>query len=386
MASSMARVTELNTQRAEKELAAWGTLDRPLPEELDPSEIWWRDRYNQLSTLGYRLRPRYSPEWVPSWKALKKDWADCEDGKRLEFGQIIDATRVLDGRVVTLKRVSRMDQPYEVEIGVYFSSEPLISDPANHCVPIYDVLSLDDDDDDTAILVMPLLRAYTDPNFDTIGEAVECFRQLFEGLQFMHRHHVAHRDCMNRNIMLDPTNLYPELFHPVETSLRMDYRGRAKHLTRTQRPPKYYLIDFGISRRYDPSDTNPREVPIWGGDKDVPEFQNSNQPLNPFPTDVFYIGNAIRKDFLLKKRGFEFMKPLMADMIQHDPDKRPNIDEVVSRFNDIRCELSGRKLRSRPVDIDEGLVDRVVRTTSHWSRRIVFIVRGTPAIPNAPDI
>ena len=58
-------------------------------------------------------------------------------------------------------------------------------------------------------MVMPLLRPYDDPNFDTIGEAVECFRQLFEvvlivivddyvlklfqGLQFMHKHRVAHR-------------------------------------------------------------------------------------------------------------------------------------------------------------------------------------------------
>ncbi|KAG9318988.1 kinase-like domain-containing protein [Chiua virens] len=379
----MARATELNAQRAEKKLAIWGMLGRHLPEELDPREIWWRDRYNQLSTLGYRLRPRYSPEWVPSWKALKKDWADCEDGKRLEFSQIIDATQILDGKVVTLKKVSRMDHPYEVEIGVYFSSESLASNPANHCIPIYDVLSFDDNN--IALLVMPLLRAYTDPNFDTIGEAVECFHQLFEGLQFMHRHHVTHRDCMHRNIMLDPANLYPELFHPMEALLRMDYRGHAKHLTRTQRPPKYYLIDFGISRRHDPLDTNPREIPIWGGDKDVPEFQSSNEPRNPFPTDVFYIGNAIRRDFLLKKWDFEFMKSLVADMIQPDPDKRPNIDEVVSQFDDILHELAGCRLRSHPVDINEVLVNRVARTTSHWSRRIVFVVRGTPAIPNPPD-
>ena len=73
----------------------------------------------------------------------------------------------------------------------------------------------------------------------------------------------------------------------------------AKHLTRTQRPPKYYLIDSGISRRYDPSDTDPKEIPIWGGDKAVPEFQDSNEPHDPFATDIFYIGNAIKKDLIL---------------------------------------------------------------------------------------
>ncbi|KAF8442132.1 hypothetical protein L210DRAFT_3477777 [Boletus edulis BED1] len=381
--ASLAAASESNAQRAEKALAIWGTLGRHLPEDLDQREIWWRDRYTQLRILGYLLRPRYSPEWVPSWKTSKKDWTDCEDGKRLEFGQIIDATRISDGRVVTLKQVKRTDHPYEAEIGLYFSSEPLTSQPANHCVSIYDVLSLNGDDD-TALLVMPLLRLYTNPNFDTIGEGVECFRQLFEGLQFMHQHHVAHRDCMNRNIMLDPINLYPHSFHPVETMLNKDCSGSAKHFTRTQRPPKYYFIDFGLSRRYDPSNTNPRDVPIWGGDKEVPEFQNSNEPCNPFATDVFYIGNAIRKDFILKKRGFEFMKPLVADMIQADPAERPNMNEVVSRFAVIRRELNGRKLRTRPVDTDEDLFDRIARTTSHWKRRIVFVARGVSATPDPP--
>lgn len=202
--------------------------------------------------------------------------------------------------------------------------------------------------------------------------------------------------------MLDPIDLYPESFHPVQTMLNKDCSGYAKHFTRTRRPPKYYFIDFGLSRRYDPLDTNPREVPIWGGDKEVPEFQNSNEPCNPFATDVFYIGNAIRKDFILvslqqystlldwltdviqRKRGFEFMKPLVADMIQADPSKRPNMDEVILRFDEIRLRLSGRKLRARPVDIDEDLFDRVARTTSHWTRRIVFFARGIPAIPYPP--
>ena len=68
--------------------------------------------------------------------------------------------------------------PYEVDIGLYFSSESLASHPENHCIPFYEILSLDDNE--TAIIVMPLLRSYADPPFDTFGEVVECFRQLFE--------------------------------------------------------------------------------------------------------------------------------------------------------------------------------------------------------------
>ena len=78
------------------------------------------------------------------------------------------------------------------------------------------------------------------------------------------------------------------------------------------------------------------------------------------------------------------MKPLITSMIQADPEKRPKMDEVVARFDDIRLGLSQRKLRSRVVDVDEDLFERVVRTTSHWRRRIGFVARRVPAIPSPP--
>ena len=81
--------------------------------------------------------------------------------------------------MVTLKRIKRGDHPYEADIALYFSSPALASQPANHCVPVHEVFALDAEDDGM-IMVMPLLRPYDDPSFDTIGEAVECFRQLFE--------------------------------------------------------------------------------------------------------------------------------------------------------------------------------------------------------------
>ncbi|KAG9308566.1 kinase-like domain-containing protein [Chiua virens] len=380
----MSRTVEVDAQISQEMHQIYGTSDGIPPEELDPREVWWRDRYIRLHDHGYLLRSRYSPQWIPSWKTSKKNWRDAEDGKRLKFGQVIDATRTSDGKVVTLKRIKRERHPYEADIALYFSSDDLASHPANHCVPVYEVFTLNAEDD-TFIMVMPLLRPYIDPSFDTIGEAVECFRQLFEGLQFMHKHHVAHRDCMNKNIMLDPTDLYPESFHPVAINLNKSYSGEAKHLTRTRRPPKYYFIDFGISRHYDPSDTDPKEIPIWGGDKEVPEFRNSNEPRDPFATDVFYIGNAIRMDFLRDKQGFEFMTPLVANMIQADPDKRPKMDEVVARFADIRHGLGQRKLRSRVVDVDEDLLERISRTTAHWKRRLRFIVTRVPAIPSPPS-
>ena len=36
---------------------------------------------------------------------------------------------------------------------------------------------------------------------------------------------------------------------------------------RTSQPPKYYIIDFGLSRQYSPGDTWPLEDVIKSGDK-----------------------------------------------------------------------------------------------------------------------
>ena len=66
---------------------------------------------------------------------------------------------------------------------------------------------------------------------------------------------------------------------------------------------KYYFIDFGISRKYDPADLPPREPPIFGGDRSVPEFNKSDEPCDPFPTDIYYVGNLIREDFLQVRSG-----------------------------------------------------------------------------------
>jgi hypothetical protein len=103
------------------------------------------------------------------------------------------------------------------------------------------------------------------------------------------------------NVMMEGT-MYPHGWHPTQDWLKPDFTLHRKDevYTRTQRPPKYYIIDFGISRQYDPTDGPPLEDPINGGDKTVPEHQGRKGiiPCNPFFTDVYYAGNLIRTEFL----------------------------------------------------------------------------------------
>ena len=86
-------------------------------------------------------------------------------------------------------------------------------------------------------------------------------------------------------------------------------------------------------------------------------------------------------DILKDKFGLEFMQPLVADMIQIDPSKRPTMDEVVERFKTISGGLSKWKLRSRVYDSDESMLKRFFSAALHWARQLEFTVRRLPALP-----
>ncbi|KAF4590879.1 hypothetical protein EYR40_009476 [Pleurotus pulmonarius] len=348
-------------------------------------EFFWRDHYDWLLSNGYRLRSRYQPHWKPSWEGTKKSWSMCADSILPRHPSVLDAQRSSDGERLMLKRVKKSLHPYEAEIGQFFSSIDLATDSRNHCGPIYDVLQVPDDDN-VIILVMPLLREYGSPAFDTIGEVVEFFHQIFEGLQFMHHHHVAHRDVASQNVLMDARTLYIDKYHPSRPNAKIDLNGAPRHYTRTQVPTKYYLTDFGLSRQYKAEDLPVSEDVIHGADKTVPEFETS-ESCDPFPTDVYTLGNMIKVDFIegsrfeKRKLGFDFMKPLIADMTQTDPSKRPTMDEVVERFEKIRKDLTPWKLRSRVVEVPESPFSKAFRNLGHWKRRIWFIASRVPPVP-----
>jgi hypothetical protein len=84
---------------------------------------------------------------------------------------------------------------------------------------------------------------------------------------------------------------------------------------------------------------------------------------------------------LQKYHGFEFIQPLITDMVQDDPTKRPTMDEVVTRFIDIQNKLSTWKLRSRMVRRNEVWPVAAWRTVNHWYRTIGYVIARRPALP-----
>ncbi|KAK7688005.1 hypothetical protein QCA50_008375 [Cerrena zonata] len=140
-------------------------------------EVFWRDRYNFLKNNGYQLRPRFSPEWIPSWTGTNYDPFFCEDSIISMIYNVIDATRTSDGSLISIKSVSRTTN--EIAISRMLSSKDLTQDSPSHCVPILDVL--DDPNDSTkAMIIMPYLRPFDDPELRTIGEVVDFISQTLE--------------------------------------------------------------------------------------------------------------------------------------------------------------------------------------------------------------
>ncbi|KAK7448440.1 hypothetical protein VKT23_013703 [Stygiomarasmius scandens] len=381
------------------------------PGDLTDGEAFWRDHSSWLLERGYQLRPRYQPGWKPSWIADNSpDRYEYEDAQEvMEAFHLMDALRVSDGLLVMIKKVEVPDPanpPQEFRINQLLASGVLsIDDPRNHCVPVYEILQLPETGH-KYLVVMPLLREWwhdwDDVPFATIGEALSFVRQLFEGVQSLHSRYIAHNDIKHDNILVDSAPLYKVLMHPVVPYQKYDWSDRASRRSITRHPVKYYFIDFDLTRQYDLQAGPARERPIYGGDTTVPEFHARPDELrDPFAIDIYRLGNLIRRflmstqlvweleevDNLKINHAMDFMSPLVADMTQDDPVKRPNIDEVVSRFDEIVRGLSFFKLRSRfwPGFRKEGFLARVFWIIPrHFISQVINVIGRYPAIPPTP--
>ena len=89
----------------------------------------------------------------------------------------MDATRLRDGKRVMLKKVYPEEGPHELIITQLFSSREFARDPRNHCVPLLDILEAQNGQ---KLMVLPFLRPFNNPRFQTFGEFVAFFAQICE--------------------------------------------------------------------------------------------------------------------------------------------------------------------------------------------------------------
>lgn len=98
-----------------------------------------------------------------------------------------------------------------------FSSNGRQEDPRNHCVPLLETL-VDDCDEEHCFIVMPLLRSFGSPDFESVDEVIDFVHQALEvdGLlttcvQLKEAHVHAYRDwftCITRMLLIGRSRLF----------------------------------------------------------------------------------------------------------------------------------------------------------------------------------
>ena len=101
----------------------------------------------------------------------------------------MDATRRRDNKRVMLKKIYPDEGPNELMITQLFSSPAIAQDPRNHCVPLLDIIEIPQNGQKLTLMVMPFLRPFNDPHFQTFGEFVAFFTQICEVRSFQHSRH-----------------------------------------------------------------------------------------------------------------------------------------------------------------------------------------------------
>ncbi|KAL6300706.1 hypothetical protein BKA93DRAFT_507980 [Sparassis latifolia] len=334
---------------------------------LHPGEIFWRDRQPYLNDHGYALRPRYHPDWSPSWEGTNMDPMFCEDSIALRINVVIDATRKSDGMLVSIKTVKRDGE--EVRIASYISRPSISLHPLNRCVRVLDIFP-DPFDQHAAFMAMPYLQPFDNPEFGAIGEVTEFVRQTLEGLTFLHGQRVAHRDCAAANIMMDGAPLYLHGHHPVRRESSPNGIYLLSPLSRLDHPVQYYFIDFGISSLFEDGES-PYVVGRKGRDKELPELSD-DIPYNAYKVDIFILGNLFKKDFVQKYHGLEFLEPLVKAMTARDPAHRPDAEVALTIYHDIRRGLNPSLLRWRLRPRDESAPERILYDSVAVAREGIY--------------
>ncbi|KAJ7186644.1 kinase-like domain-containing protein [Mycena filopes] len=326
---------------------------QPRRKWLYSAEGFWVDNQPFLLAQGYQLRPRYRPDWVPSWPEGANDFG-YEDGLPIFQQRVIDATRVQDGRKVILKRVETGGN----ELVIFKLLDSLRSDPRNHTIPVLDIFPMPDSP--WSFLVMPYCRRFNYPPFHCRSEFIEAMSQYMEGLQFMHDHNIVHFDIAPQNMMMDESKVVPKGSHFSNPTTHTGLRGVFYWNDRcTVGPVDYFYIDFGLSLHFPNGQDTALHLATLRTFPDIPELSQT-VPYNPFKVDIFQLGLTAHK-VIDAYPDLETFRPVADAMTATDPNDRPAASEALSRLGDIAATISADKLAEQIWEKDTGIWKKLTR-------------------------
>ncbi|KAJ7186572.1 kinase-like domain-containing protein [Mycena filopes] len=321
---------------------------------LDQENFWVKNQPFLLAQ-GYQLRPRYRPDWIPSWIG-KKGPGQYEDGLMVYLACVLDATRIEDGKKVILKYVPT-DGP-ECEIIKHLSSPVLRADPRNRTIPLLGVLPMPDSP--WTFLVMPYCRRFNYPPFHCRNEFVEAMTQFMEGLQFMHDQNIAHFDIAPQNMVMDENRVIPKGSHFSRPRTHAGVWGLFSWNDRcTVGPVDYYYIDFGLSSYHAGGKDTALQLGELRTFRTIPELSQT-VPYNPFKVDIFQLGLTIHK-LIDEYYGLEDFRPVADEMTSAEPARRPEPADALVHLRKIAAAMTPAQLSEQIWEKDVTLWMKATR-------------------------
>ncbi|KAJ7054436.1 hypothetical protein C8F01DRAFT_490286 [Mycena amicta] len=321
-------------------------------------ELFWVENQPYLLSVGYKLRPRYHPDWKPSWILdPKKSQLDCEDDLDQLKSTVLDAIRIKDGKKVVLKRVETTS--LELQMLQFLASENMRKDPRNRTVPLLDTICLPHDPG-TVLMVMVHGRRFNYPPFHCRGEFFHALFQLLQGMEFMHEHNIVHgqvtvldllcrsqscRDTAIQNIVMDETRVVPKGSHFMADRTHSGHSYLFSWKNRCSvSPVDYYYIDFGLTFHFPAGVKDATMVGYYGSwRKPIPEL-SATVPYNPFQVDVCRLGLTILEVIEPYPALADFI-PLGKLMCDPDPTRRPTPTEALIKLNELKASIKPARLR-----------------------------------------
>ncbi|KAJ7079498.1 kinase-like domain-containing protein [Mycena crocata] len=334
-------------------------------------EEWWVKNQPFILSQGFKLRPRYDPNWIPSWSIKEHPKEEYEDGLKSYISTpALDATRVSNGEKVVLKRVSTGGGDSELRIATLLSSESLRSDRRNHTVPIPEVIEMPHED--WSLLVMPYCRRFDDPPFHCPAEFIEAMQQFLEGLQFMHDQNICHFDIAPKNLMMDETRVVPQGSHFIRPRTHTGFRRLFRSNNRCAVGPiHYYYIDFDLSLHFPDGQATATALGALRTFDAIPELSET-EPYNPFKVDIYQLGLVMEK-LIETYAPLKRFAPVAAAMMTPNPQDRPSPSESLVQLNRIAAQMAPRAL-SAPMWKKNHLFDHVTRRLvgGYFPKRHIF--------------
>ncbi|KAF7304003.1 Protein kinase domain-containing protein [Mycena indigotica] len=262
-------------------------------------------------------------------------------------------------RVCALKALHNTRSRTEIDIMTFLNSPKLRHDPANHTIPMLDQLATKE----WTFIAMPYwprsVQACIPWEVDDYFERLE---QALEGLAFMHRHGVVHRDISPTNMLLN--------FH-TPSGIRDVYTPL------TRRNIKLSFIDFGCAARF-PAGPGSNHLDWTGsgycgtGEHIAPEV-GKDRRYRLTPVDVYALGSVFIRALsweqlqcatfgnpsslpvaahqlltaVPKSQGFGYLA-LLDQMTHLDPMRRPTAQTALEMCREMR-EALDEDVRWAPV-------------------------------------